>query len=106
MPAAAKAPCAAGAPTVVVALRRKADAVADAELGRLTARAPALDPGARDEVKLAIQRVVDAFLSAPITRLTRHAGSALGDSYADALSALFALDGADPAPGHRSGRTT
>jgi glutamyl-tRNA reductase len=104
---------ASGARTVVIAPRRRADAVADAELGRLAARAPALDDAARDEVRLAIQRVVDAFLAPPITRLTSNAGSSLGESYADAVRALFALDGQAVPPGgprarpdHRSGRTT
>lgn len=89
---------ASGARTVVVALRRRADAVADAELGRLASRAPALDEEARDEVRLAIQRVVDEFLACPITRLTSNAGSPLGESYSDAMRALFALD-APGAPG-------
>ncbi|MFG3440673.1 hypothetical protein ACGF0J_25745 [Nonomuraea sp. NPDC047897] len=103
---------ASGVRTVVVALRRRADAVADAELGRLASRAPALDEAARDEVRLAVQRVVDEFLASPIMRLTSNAGSPRGESYADAVRALFALDGqAAPSggrrarPQHRNGRT-
>ncbi|GGO80328.1 hypothetical protein [Nonomuraea cavernae] len=78
---------------VVTALRRKAAAVADAELGRLASRAPGLDDSARDEVRDTVQRVVEAFLDGPITRVTRHADSPLGDRYADALRTLFALEG-------------
>jgi glutamyl-tRNA reductase len=77
---------------VVRALRSKAAEVADAELGRLASRAPGLDASARDEVRRAIQRVVDAFLHEPITRVTRHADSPLGETYADALIELFSLD--------------
>ncbi|MEV0145832.1 MULTISPECIES: hypothetical protein [unclassified Nonomuraea] len=78
--------------TVAVALRRKAGAVADAELGRLASRAPGLDASAHDEVRDAVQRVVDAFLEGPLTRLTRHSGSPAGERYADALLTLFGLD--------------
>ncbi|NUW30784.1 hypothetical protein HTZ77_05030 [Nonomuraea sp. SMC257] len=77
---------------VAVALRTKASAVADAELGRLASRAPGLDSSAREEVRDAVQRVVDAFLEGPLTSLTRHSGSPLGERYADALRALFGLD--------------
>ncbi|MEV0197490.1 hypothetical protein [Nonomuraea sp. NPDC050691] len=78
--------------SVAVALRTKASAVADAELDRLASRAPELDSSARDEVRDAVQRVVDAFLEGPLTRLTSHSGSPLGERYADALRALFGLD--------------
>ncbi|GAA2304927.1 hypothetical protein GCM10010149_63300 [Nonomuraea roseoviolacea subsp. roseoviolacea] len=78
--------------SVAVALRTKASAVADAELGRLASRAPELDPSAREEVRDAVQRVVDAFLEGPLTSLTRHSGSPLGERYADALRTLFGLD--------------
>ncbi|MEU4226093.1 hypothetical protein AB0F17_17490 [Nonomuraea sp. NPDC026600] len=77
---------------VVQALKRKAAAVADAELGRLASRAPGLDAAARAEVKDAVQRVVDAFLREPISRVTSHADSPLGESYADALCELFSLE--------------
>ncbi|NUW42905.1 hypothetical protein [Nonomuraea rhodomycinica] len=78
--------------SVAAALRTKASAVADAELGRLASRAPGLDSSAREEVRDAVQRVVDAFLEGPLTSLTRHSGSPLGERYADALRALFGLD--------------
>ena len=83
---------------VVRALRSKAEEVADAELGRLASRAPGLDASARDEVRRAIQRVVDAFLHEPIARVTRHADSPLGETYADALIELFSLDRAAWSP--------
>ncbi|MEV0345464.1 hypothetical protein AB0H88_06845 [Nonomuraea sp. NPDC050680] len=77
---------------VVQALKRKAAAVADAELGRLTSRAPGLDAAARAEIRDAVQRVVDAFLYEPINRVTSYAGSPLGETYADALRELFSLE--------------
>ncbi|MEU7828537.1 MULTISPECIES: hypothetical protein [unclassified Nonomuraea] len=77
---------------VVQALKRKANAVADAELGRLASRAPSLDAAARAEIRDAVQRVVDAFLYEPINRVTSYADSPLGESYADALRELFSLE--------------
>ncbi|MCA2219960.1 hypothetical protein [Nonomuraea aurantiaca] len=77
---------------VVQALKRKAAAVTDAELGRLASRAPGLDAAARAEIRDAVQRVVDAFLCEPINRVTSYAGSPLGESYADALRELFSLE--------------
>ncbi|MEU7744496.1 hypothetical protein [Nonomuraea sp. NPDC049158] len=77
---------------VVQALKRKAAAVADAELGRLASRAPSLDAAARAEIRDAVQRVVDAFLYEPISRVTSYADSPLGESYADALRELFSLE--------------
>ncbi|MEV6155817.1 hypothetical protein AB0L53_36300 [Nonomuraea sp. NPDC052129] len=77
---------------VVQALKHKANAVADAELGRLASRAPSLDAAARAEIRDAVQRVVDAFLYEPINRVTSYADSPLGESYADALRELFSLE--------------
>jgi glutamyl-tRNA reductase len=77
--------------SVVRALQRKADAVAEAELGRLASRAPTLDASTRKEVSEAVHRVVETFLKDAITRVTNHADSPLGDSYADALRELFSL---------------
>jgi len=79
------------APTVV-ALRGMADAVVQAELSRLTARLPGLDPRARAEIERSVQRVVDKVLHAPTVRVKQLAGEPGGQSYADALRRLFDLD--------------
>jgi glutamyl-tRNA reductase len=79
------------APTVV-ALRGMADAVVRAELDRLAARLPGLEPRTRAEIEHTVQRVVDKVLHAPTVRVKELAGEPGGQSYADALSKLFDLD--------------
>ncbi|MGH8892013.1 MAG: glutamyl-tRNA reductase, partial [Actinomycetes bacterium] len=79
------------APTVV-ALRDMADGVVRGELARLTGRLPDLDPRARAEIELTVQRVVDKVLHAPTVRVKQLAGEPGGQSYAEALSKLFGLD--------------
>lgn len=79
------------APTVV-ALRARAQEVVDAELARLASRLPALDERALREVTATVGRVVDKLLHAPTVRVKELAGSPGGDSYADLLRELFALD--------------
>lgn len=79
------------APTVA-ALRAKAQEVVDAELLRLGSRLPDLDPRSRDEVASTVRRVVDKLLHAPTVRVKQLAETPGGDSYAEALSELFALD--------------
>ena len=79
------------APTVI-ALRNKADALIAAELERLTARVPDLDPKARTEVENAVRRVVEKLLHAPTVRVKELAESPGGDQYAEALRELFMLD--------------
>jgi len=79
------------APTVV-ALRTRAQQVVDAELSRLQSRLPELDERVRQEVAAAVERVVDKLLHTPTVRVKELAESPGGDSYADALRELFALD--------------
>ncbi|HET7309935.1 MAG TPA: glutamyl-tRNA reductase [Mycobacteriales bacterium] len=79
------------APTVV-ALRTRAQQVVDAELTRIEARLPGLDERTRGEIRTAITRVVDKLLHTPTVRVKELAESPGGDSYADALRELFALD--------------
>jgi glutamyl-tRNA reductase len=79
------------APTVV-ALRARAQAVVDAELTRLVTRLPELDERAAREVATTLGRVVDKLLHTPTVRIKELAGGPGGDSYADALRELFALD--------------
>jgi glutamyl-tRNA reductase len=79
------------APTVA-ALRARAQEVVDAELARLGLRLPELDERAVREVTIAVTRVVDKLLHTPTVRVKELAGSPGGDSYADLLRELFALD--------------
>jgi glutamyl-tRNA reductase len=79
------------APTVV-ALRSKAAEVVDAELLRLDARLPELDPRSRTEIATAVRRVVDKLLHAPTVRVKELAATPGGHSYADVLGELFGLD--------------
>jgi len=79
------------APTVV-ALRARAQEVVDAELARLRARLPDLDERAAREVESAVARVVDKLLHTPTVRIKELAEAVPGDSYADIVRDLFALD--------------
>src|SRR5437764_15415040 len=79
------------APTVA-ALRARAQEVVDAELSRLHGRVPELDERATREVASTVARVVDKLLHAPTVRVKELAGSPSGDSYADVLRELFALE--------------
>ena len=79
------------APTVV-ALRARAQQVVDAELARLEGRLPHLDERTRRELTTAVARVVDKLLHTPTVRVKELAESPGGDSYAEALRELFALD--------------
>jgi glutamyl-tRNA reductase len=79
------------APTVV-ALRERAQQVVDAELSRLLGRLPAADERTSREIRSTVERVVDKLLHAPTVRVKELAEEPGGDSYADALRELFALD--------------
>ena len=79
------------APTVV-ALRARAQEVVDAELTRLRARLPDLDERAGREVEATVARVVDKLLHTPTVRIKELAETMTGDSYADIVRDLFALD--------------
>jgi glutamyl-tRNA reductase len=79
------------APTVA-ALRARAQQVVDMELQRLRSRLPELAERDQHEIAVAVERVVDKLLHAPTVRVKEMAGSPGGDSYADVLRELFALD--------------
>jgi glutamyl-tRNA reductase len=81
------------APTVA-ALRARAQEVVDAELERLRNRVPGLDERAEREITTTVGRVVDKLLHAPTVRVKELAAAPGGDSYADVLRELFALDAA------------
>ena len=83
------------APTVA-ALRARAQEVVDAELERLRNRVPGLDERAEREITATVGRVVDKLLHAPTVRVKELAAAPGGDSYADVLRELFALDPGAP----------
>ncbi|MGI9092846.1 MAG: glutamyl-tRNA reductase [Mycobacteriales bacterium] len=76
----------------VAALRARAREVMQAELARLDARLPGLDPAVRAELARAVQRTVSTLLHAPTVRVKELAESPGGDRYAAALRELFELD--------------
>lgn len=76
----------------VVALRSMATSVVDAEIARLDARVPELDPRARAEVLQTVRRVADKLLHQPTVRVKELANETGAISYAAALAELFALD--------------
>ncbi len=83
------------APTVV-ALRSRADEVVEAELVRLTARLPELDPAVRAEVEQSVRRVVQTLLHTPTVRVKELGDAPAALSYAEALRELFGLDRTAP----------
>jgi glutamyl-tRNA reductase len=79
------------APTVV-ALRERAQQVVDAEMGRLLGRVPGADERTISEFRQTVERVVDKLLHAPTVRVKELAEAPGGDSYAEVLRELFALN--------------
>jgi glutamyl-tRNA reductase len=79
------------APTIV-ALRSMAARVAEAELARLSGRLPELEEHDREEIALAVRRVVDKLLHAPTVRIKQLAAEEDRVSYPQALRELFDLD--------------
>lgn len=81
----------AAAPTIAQ-LRRRANDVLAAELGRLEGRTPGLDAGARHEIEVAMGRLVDKLLHAPTLRVKQAAANGTLAAYTAALGGLFDLD--------------
>jgi glutamyl-tRNA reductase len=79
------------APTVV-ALRERARQLVDAEMTRLLGRLPDADERTVRELRHTVERVVDKLLHAPTVRVKELAEGPDGDSYAEVLRELFALD--------------
>jgi glutamyl-tRNA reductase len=79
------------APTVV-ALRERAQQVVDAEMGRLLGRLPNADERTVTELRQTVERVVDKLLHTPTVRVKELAEAPGGDSYAEVLRELFALN--------------
>lgn len=75
-------------------LRGRGGQVVAAELHRLDARLPDLDPRVREEVANTVRRVVDKLLHPPTVRVKELAAQPDGENYAEVVRALFDLDGA------------
>jgi glutamyl-tRNA reductase len=78
------------APTVA-ALRARAADVVEAELARLDAKLPGLDPRVRAELARTVRRTVSTLLHGPTVRVKQLAEAPGGNVYADALRTLFEL---------------
>jgi glutamyl-tRNA reductase len=66
--------------------------VVDTELLRLDGRLPGLDAAVREELARTVHRVVGKLLHSPTVRVKQLAEAGAGETYADALRELFALD--------------
>jgi glutamyl-tRNA reductase len=81
---------------LVTRLRARGEDVRQAELDRFSSRLASLTPEQREAVEQVTRGLVNKLLHDPTVRLKDAAGSARGDLYADALTALFALDDDEP----------
>jgi glutamyl-tRNA reductase len=77
---------------LVTSLRDHVEDLRNAEIDRVGAKLEELDPAARALVEQVTRSFVNKLLHEPTVRLKEASGSALGELYADALAALFALD--------------
>jgi glutamyl-tRNA reductase len=77
---------------LVTALRDHFEDLRTAEIDRVAGRLTELDPAAREIVEQVTRGFVNKLLHEPTVRLKDASGSAVGELYADALAALFALD--------------
>ncbi len=86
----------------MTALRRRASEVIDAELLRLDARLPALDPAVREEFAQTVRRVVDKLLHTPTVQVKRLAEGPDGSSYAARPARAVRAGPADARRGRRA----
>lgn len=93
----------AGVGPLIGQLRGRGGQVVAAEMRRLEARLPDLDPKSRDEVANTVRRVVDKLLHPPTVRFKELASQPDGENYAEVVRTLFDLDRVD-ATGVESGR--
>ena len=74
---------------LVTSLRDRAEEVRQGELTRFRSKLDGLDPETRNMVEALSQGIVNKLLHEPTVRLKEAAGTARGELYSDALSALF-----------------
>ena len=77
---------------LVTSLRDHVEGLRVAELARIASKLEELDPAARVLLEQVTRGFANKLLHEPTVRLKDASGSALGELYADALAALFALD--------------
>lgn len=80
----------------LTALHKRAAQVVDTELVRLTNRLPGLHTTVHDELACTLRRVVNKLLHSPTVRIKQLAETSNGQTYANALRELFALDSQAP----------
>ncbi len=76
---------------LISALRERAETVRTGELDRFRAKLDGLDPAARQVVEALTEGIVNKLLHEPTVQVKQAAGTARGELYADALTALFDL---------------
>ncbi len=77
---------------LISSLREHVEGLRAGELERAGAKLDALDPAARELVEQITRAFANKVLHEPTVRLKDASGTAVGELYADALAALFALD--------------
>lgn len=87
----------AGVGPLIGQLRGRGGQVVAAEMRRLDARLPDLDPRYRDEMANTVRRVVDKLLHPPTVRFKELASQPDGENYAEVVRTLFDLDRVDSA---------
>jgi glutamyl-tRNA reductase len=83
---------------LVAALRERGETLRQGEVDRLASRLASLSPEQREAVEQLTRGLVNKLLHEPTVRLKDAAGSARGELYTDAITALFALDEPDNPP--------
>lgn len=76
----------------IVDLRRRAEAVREAEVGRALCQLRGLSDQEREIIDMLSRRIVNKLLHEPTVRLKRHANGHSGFYYTETLRELFALD--------------
>ena len=80
----------------IVALRRKADALRQAEVERAVARLQDASPAVRQALEALSVALVNKLLHAPTVKLRETSENGAGDRWASAVTELFALDQPSP----------
>jgi glutamyl-tRNA reductase len=78
---------------LISSMRARAEELRGTELERFRSRLARLDPDERDAVDALTRGLVNKLLHDPTVRIKDAAGTAQGELYADALAALFGLEG-------------
>jgi glutamyl-tRNA reductase len=85
----------------IVSLRRKAEAIVEAEFGKSRSVLERLAPEHRETVEVLVRSIVEKVLNDPILFLKGKAGRATLNDYLDTTRKLFSLDEKDEASGKK-----